>query len=192
MIDLHDHDARRRVLRASRLLKKEATILYTAANELEREERQDPSPAKYQAGRIARRVIKDGHLDGDVVAEYIDRWASNRAAVAGTWKELRAHGHDIWHLAEVLAATSANYLEWARKERRGKPGGKPGGALPSVAMDYLIAHTTKWEATRREIAERLVEHDVMPPPPRSEDPDPDSVARWMTILRSGRSRARNR
>jgi hypothetical protein len=186
--DLRDQDARRRAQRAARLLKKEATDIYTAADELEREDRHDPIPAKYQADRVARRVIKEGRLDGDVIAEYIERWAKGRDAIAGTPADLRARGHNIWQLAEVLSATGTGILEHARSMRRGDGD----GALPAVAMDYLIEHTTNWGATRREIAERLIEHGAMPPPPRSENPEPDLVVRWMSILRSGRSRARGR
>jgi hypothetical protein len=188
LTDLHDPDARRRVQRGCRLLKKEATAIYAAADVLEREDRHDASPAKYQAARVARRVIKDGRLDGDVFAEYLDRWARNRDAVVGTPEDLRAHGHAIWRFADVFEGAPKIFLEQARTTRRGDQG----GALPSVAMDYLIEHTTKWGATLREIAERLIEDDVMPPPSRSEDSDPDPTARWISIVRMGRSRSRRR
>jgi len=187
MIDLRDPDARRRAQRASRLLRQEAKDIYAAADELGRERRHDPSPAKYQAGRVARRVIKDGHLAGDVVAEYIDRWAKNRDAIAGTPEDLRAHGDDIWRLAETLGAMPKNFLEWARKARHGKR-----GAFPSIAMDYLLDHATEWGVTRRDLAERLVKHNVMPPPARGEDPDPDPVSRWMSLFKDAGPRARKR
>ena len=189
MIEQRDPDARRRAQHASRLLKSEAAAIYAAADELERERRNDPNPIKYQAVRVARRVIKAGHLDGDSVATYIRDWAGNRGATAGTPRALRAHGHDIWRFGDSLGNMATELLDGARRVRRGEG---DGGALPSIAMDYLIEHTTQWGDTLRKIAQRLIAHRMMPPPPRSDDPDPDPVSRWMTILRTGRSRAKKR
>ena len=188
LIDLRDPAARRRIKRACRLLKKEAEELYSAANELGREERDDPNPAKYQAERIARRVIKDGRLDEDVIAEYLTRWAAKRSIITGTPEDLRALADNAWQFAETLSLGPKNFLEWARAKRRGERG----GALPSIAADYLIAHAIEWKATQREVAERLYDSEVMPPPARGDNKEGDPIARWMTILRSAWPRAKKR
>lgn len=188
LTDLRDPAARRRAKRACLLLKKEATVLYAVANELGRDDREDPSPAKYQADRIARRVIKDGRLDEDAIAEYLTRWAAKRPVIVGTPENLRAMANDAWRFAETLSLGPENFLEWARKKRRGKRR----GALPAIAADYLIEHAIEWKATQREVAERLCDSEVMPPPARGDNQETDPIVRWMTILRSAWPRAKKR
>jgi hypothetical protein len=186
--DLRDPAGRRRAIRACRLLKSEAEALYSAANELEREGREDLSPTKYQADRIARRVIKDGRLAEDAIAEeYLTRWAAKRPTIAGVPEELRALGHDAWLFADALSLGPKNFLEWGRAQRDGER-----GALPSIAADYLIAYAIRWGATQREIAERLCDAEVMPPPARADNREDDPISRWMTILRSAWPTAKKR
>lgn len=192
MLDLRDPDARRRAQRACGLLKTEAKAIYAVADELGREKRHDPNPAKYQARLVARRVIRNGHLSGDVIAEYINRWAGNRAgiAVAGTPEELRAHADDVWRFAEALENAPTAFVDLARKERRGD--GDQGGALPDLAADYLVEYMITWGATNRETAVRLVEREVRFPSSRNDNPEPDPIRRWMAYLKPARARYRAR
>jgi len=188
LTDLREPAARLRAKRAADLLKKEAKALNTAADELEFDGRDDPSPAKYQAERIARRVIKEGRIAEDVIAEYLTRWGAKCPTIMGTSTDLRALARDARRFAEVLALGPRNFLEWARKKRRGERQ----GALPSIAADYLIDHALEWKATQREVAERLYDAEVMPPSARDDNEESDPIARWMTILRSAWPRAKKR